>query len=88
MDEVGAPEGFEDAIAWLSPMSDERFDPDIPAHWHVTFAVDDADATARRAEELGGKVLVAPLDAPWVRTTVLSDPQGAVFAASKFTPPA
>jgi predicted enzyme related to lactoylglutathione lyase len=87
MTEVGAPEGFEDAVAWLSPMSDEQFDPDTPAHWHVTFAVDDADATARRAEELGGKVLVAPLDGPWVRTTVLSDPQGAVFTASRFTPP-
>jgi uncharacterized protein len=87
MAEVGAPDGFEDAVAWLSPLSDEQFDTDTPAHWHVTFAVDDADATARRAEELGGKVLVAPLDAPWVRTTVLSDPQGAVFTASKFTPP-
>jgi predicted enzyme related to lactoylglutathione lyase len=87
MAEVGAPDGFEDAVAWLSPLSDEQFDTDTRAHWHVTFAVDDADATARRAEELGGKVLVAPLDAPWVRTTVLSDPQGAVFTASKFTPP-
>jgi predicted enzyme related to lactoylglutathione lyase len=87
MAEVQAPEGFEDAVAWLTPMSDEQFDPNTPAHWHVTFAVDDADATAARAEELGGRVLIAPIDAPWVRTTLLSDPQGAVFTASKFTPP-
>jgi hypothetical protein len=80
---VGAPEGFEDAVAWMTPLSD-----DSPSHWHVTFAVDDADATAQRAEELGGKVLVAPSDAPWVRTTVLGDPQGAAFTASQFTPPA
>jgi uncharacterized protein len=87
MAEVGAPEGFDDAVAWLTPMTDDQFDPGTTPHWHVTFAVDDADGTARRAEELGGKVLVAPLDAPWVRMTELSDPQGAVFTASRFTPP-
>ncbi len=88
MTDVGAPEGFEDAVAWLVPMTSDRFPDDTPPHWSVTFAVDDADALADRAAELGGKVLVPPVDAPWVRTTVLSDPQGAVFTASKFTPPA
>ncbi len=58
-----------------------------PAHWSITFAVDDADAIADRAIELGGKVLVPPMDAPWVRMTIISDPEGAVFAASKFVPP-
>ena len=82
MADVQAPEGFEDAVAWLVPKDD------TPAHWSITFAVDDADATADRAEQLGGKVLAPPLDAPWVRMTVLSDPQGAVFTASKFVPPA
>jgi predicted enzyme related to lactoylglutathione lyase len=87
MEDVGAPEGFEDAVAWLVPMTSEQFPDDTPPHWSVTFAVDDADAIADRAAQLGGKVLVPPLDAPWVRMTVLSDPQGAVFTASKFTPP-
>jgi predicted enzyme related to lactoylglutathione lyase len=82
----GAPEGFEDAVAWLIPMANGQFPADTPAHWSITFAVDDADAIARRAEELGGKVLTPPFDAPWVRTTVVSDPQGAVFTASKFVP--
>jgi predicted enzyme related to lactoylglutathione lyase len=49
-------------------------------------AVDDADATAERAAQLGGQVVVAPFDAPWVRTTVITDPQGATFTASKFVP--
>ena len=31
-------------------------------------------------------MLVAPFDAPWVRMTVISDPQGATFTASKFVP--
>jgi hypothetical protein len=86
--DLGAPEGFADAVAWLVPSSEERSDGETPAHWSITFAVDDADAVAGRATELGGKVLVPPMDAPWVRMTVISDPQGAVFTASKFVPPA
>jgi len=81
------PAVFEDAVAWLVPMTSDQFPDDTPPHWSITFAVDDADATAKRAEELGGKVLAPPMDAPWVRMTVLSDPQGAVFTASKFVPP-
>jgi predicted enzyme related to lactoylglutathione lyase len=84
MADSGAPEGFEDVVASLNPLAEDE--PEVPAHWSVTFAVEDADATAAKAAELGGKVLVSPFDAPWVRTTVLSDPQGATFIASKFVP--
>jgi predicted enzyme related to lactoylglutathione lyase len=52
----------------------------------VTFAVDDADGTAAKAAELGGKVVSPPADVPWARMTVLADPQGATFIASKFVP--
>jgi predicted enzyme related to lactoylglutathione lyase len=82
--ETGAPEGFADVVASTNPIGEDQ--PDVPAHWSVTFAVEDADATAAKATELGGQVLVAPFDAPWVRMTVLSDPQGATFTASKFVP--
>jgi uncharacterized protein len=81
---AGAPEGFEDVVATINPIPDDQ--PDTPAHWSVTFAVDDADATAARAAELGGTVIVPPFDAPWVRMTVIGDPQGATFIASRFTP--
>jgi hypothetical protein len=81
---IGGPVGFEDVVASINPIGDDQ--PDVPAHWSVTFAVDDADATAAKAAELGGQVIVAPFDAPWVRTTVLADPQGATFIASKFVP--
>jgi predicted enzyme related to lactoylglutathione lyase len=84
MVESGAPEGFEDVVATLNPIADDQ--PEVPANWSVTFAVDDADATADRAAELGGRVLVPPFDAPWVRMTVIADPQGATFTASKFVP--
>ena len=80
----GAPDGFEDVVATLNPIADDQ--PDAHAHWSVTFAVDDADAIAKRAAKLGGKVLVPPFDAPWVRMTVIADPHGARFVASKFVP--
>jgi predicted enzyme related to lactoylglutathione lyase len=82
MADMGGPPGFEDVVASINPIPDDQ--PDTPAHWNVTFAVDDADATAARATELGGKVIVPPFDAPWVRMTIISDPQGATFIASKF----
>jgi hypothetical protein len=77
--------GFEDVVASLQAIPDD--DADTPAHWSVTFAVDDADATAAKAAELGGTVTAAPFDAPYVRMTVLTDPQGASFIASQFVPP-
>lgn len=84
MAETGAPDGFVDVVATLNPLGDDQ--PDVPAHWTVTFGVDDADQTAAKAEELGGQVLLPPLDAPWVRMTVISDPGGATFVASQFVP--
>jgi predicted enzyme related to lactoylglutathione lyase len=81
---MGAPERFEDVVASVRAIPDDQ--PDTPAHWGLTFAVDDADAIAARAAELGGRVVVAPFDAPWVRMAVISDPQGATFTASKFVP--
>jgi len=58
----------------------------VPNHWHVYFAVDDADATAAKATELGGSVMVAPFDTPVGRIAVLTDPQGAVFSVLKPAP--
>jgi predicted enzyme related to lactoylglutathione lyase len=80
--EVGGPPGFEDVVASINPIADDQ--PDTPPHWSVTFAVDDADAIAAKVEELGGSVIAPPFDAPWVRMAVVSDPQGAIFIASKF----
>src|SRR3954452_7369251 len=77
-----APAGFENVVAAINPITDD----DTPAHWGVTFAVDDAEAIAARATELGGRVLAPPFDAPWVKMTVLADPQGATFVASQFVP--
>lgn len=80
--EMGVP-GFEDVVASLVPIPDDQ--PDS-AHWGVVFAVADADATAERVTQLGGEVVVPPFDAPWVKMTVLTDPQGATFTASHYVP--
>jgi hypothetical protein len=82
--EVGGPAGFEDVVASIDPIADDQ--PDVPAHWSVTFAVADADATAKTAAALGGEVAVPPSDVPWARLTVITDPQGATFVASQFVP--
>jgi predicted enzyme related to lactoylglutathione lyase len=81
---MGAPDRFEEVVASVAPIPADQ--PDTFPHWGVTFAVDDADDIAARADKLGGWVVVPPFDAPWVRMTVISDPQGATFTASKFVP--
>jgi len=62
--------------------------PGVPSHWHVYFGTDDADATAAKAAELGGSIVVPPFDTPVGRIAVLSDPQGAMFSVIKNAPPA
>lgn len=53
---------------------------DTPSHWGTYFAVDDADATAARGAELGGKLCLAPQDIPGVgRFALLLSPQGVSF---------
>jgi predicted enzyme related to lactoylglutathione lyase len=51
---------------------------EFPA-WSVWFAVEDCDATAARAAELGGSILVPPNDMDFGRGAVVADPHGAVF---------
>jgi predicted enzyme related to lactoylglutathione lyase len=58
----------------------------MPPAWGTYVTVEDVDATARKARELGGKVLVEPQDIPGVgRFCVLQDPQGAVISAITYT---
>jgi len=81
--EMGAA-GFEDVVAAITPIAGN--DTGTPAHWGVTFGTADADATAAKATELGGTVLLAPIDAPYSRLTLLRDPNGATFTATAFVP--
>jgi len=53
-----------------------------PPCWGVYVTVDDVDATARKVQELGGRIIRPPADIPNVgRFCVLQDPQGAALCA-------
>ncbi len=52
----------------------------VPPHWHVYFAVEDADAALSRVTDLGGTVLAPAMDIPPGRFGVVADPAGAVFS--------
>ncbi len=84
MAQMGAPDGFIDVVAAVNPIADD--DTTTPAHWSVTFAVENADVAAAKGRELGGEVVAGPFDAPWTRMAVINDPQGATFIASQFVP--
>jgi predicted enzyme related to lactoylglutathione lyase len=50
-----------------------------PAAWNVYFEVEDSDATAALAQELGGTVVDEPEDTPYGRLATLTDPTGTRF---------
>jgi len=58
-----------------------------PPHWGVYVTVDDVDATAKQAEEMGAKICLPPQDIPQVgRFCVLQDPQGAMINIITYLP--
>ncbi|WP_405504794.1 VOC family protein [Streptomyces purpurascens] len=64
------------AVAALTPL----YQPSQPVAWNVSFAVTDADATARAVTQAGGAVLSGPMDVFDVgRFVVAVDPAGAMF---------
>ena len=72
-------------VAGMILMND-RWPAELPAHWMVHFGVDDCDAAAKLAGELGGSVSVPPTDTPAGRFAVLADPQHAPFIVLKINP--
>jgi hypothetical protein len=58
--------------------------PGVPPHWMAYFQVDDVDACAAKAKELGGKLCLSPMMIEGAgRMAVIADPQGAAFAIFK-----
>ena len=58
---------------------------ELPSHWMMYLAVEDCDASAAKAAELGGNVCVPPTDIPVGRFAVLDDPQGGTFSIIAMT---
>lgn len=52
---------------------------EVPPHWGVYFTVDGTEAAMDKVKELGGQVLMGPMDVEPGKIAVVQDPQGAVF---------
>ncbi|WP_217914126.1 VOC family protein [Miltoncostaea marina] len=69
------------AVAGVYLQDEDQRARGVPPAWLSYVAVEDADATAARAQELGGALLMGPKDvAEDGRMALIGDPQGAVFA--------
>ena len=67
------------SVGGMFRMGDD-FPEDLPAHWIVYFAVEDADAATEKAKEAGAQVRAEPFDNEAGRFAILTDPHGAAFA--------
>ncbi len=71
----------EKPVGGLMALPEEAQERGAPPHWLAYVTVPDAEAVARKTQELGGSILKEPTTMPGVGTfAVLRDPQGAVFA--------
>jgi predicted enzyme related to lactoylglutathione lyase len=85
-----SPEYTEFSVAGTPSIGMMAKPPQMPAHipsyWMPYFQVANCDSSTAKAKELGGNVMVGPQDIPNTgRFTIVSDPQGAVFALFQFT---
>jgi predicted enzyme related to lactoylglutathione lyase len=63
----------------MNPMAPAQ----VPSYWMVYFAVEDVDASFRKAIEAGAHEMLAPQDFSGGRFAILGDPQGATFGLLK-----
>ncbi|KPJ83974.1 MAG: hypothetical protein AMS18_17045, partial [Gemmatimonas sp. SG8_17] len=71
----------EAALGGIMDLPEEAKASGAPPHWLAYVSTPDCAATARKAVELGGKILKQPTEIPGTgRFAVLADPQNAVFA--------
>jgi predicted enzyme related to lactoylglutathione lyase len=73
----------ENGKGGMIDMDGTEMPAEVPPHWDVTFAVEDADQTAERAKELGGNVVFGPMDIAVGRMAGIQDPTGAMFSVIK-----
>jgi predicted enzyme related to lactoylglutathione lyase len=59
---------------------------EVPPHWGVYFSVDGTEAAMDKVKELGGQVLMGPMDVEPGKIAVVSDSQGAVFNIITLSP--
>lgn len=67
-------------VAGMQPMDSPDWPDDLPPYWMVYFAVENCDAAAQAAYELGGRVVRPPVSSAMGRYAVLADPEGGTFS--------
>jgi len=67
-------------VGSLYPLSRRQLDAGVPSHWTSYVRVDDAEAAARRVQDAGGRIVVAPFAVDGAATiALLADPAGALL---------
>lgn len=75
-------------VAGAMALNPEHKAQGIPPNWTGYVFVDDCDAAAAKAKNLGGSVMREPADIPGVgRFAIIADPHAAVIAIMKPVPP-
>jgi len=65
----------------IGGMTSHMGGPNVPPHWLAYLAVSDVDAVTKKAESLGGKVMMPAMEIAKVgRFSIVQDPTGAVFS--------
>ncbi|MEW6019945.1 MAG: VOC family protein [Pseudomonadota bacterium] len=72
----------EEQVGGLAELPPQAREMGAPPYWGAYVSVDDVDAVTAKVEEMGGRVLVPPMDIKGVgRFATYQDPQGAVISA-------
>lgn len=77
----------DEQVGGIMTMPPQAKELGAPPNWGTYITVDDVDATAARANELGATALVPPTDIPGVgRFSTIQDPQGAIVSIITYEP--
>jgi predicted enzyme related to lactoylglutathione lyase len=72
----------------ITPLAPGETEAGVPSHWISYVGTPDVDATTKRVAELGGTVVMEPMDIPTIgRFSVATDPTGAYFCPMNWATP-
>ena len=58
---------------------------DVPSHWMAYLTVEDVDAACARCGELGGRIVMEPMDVPGIgRFAIIADPSDAALGLAQY----
>ena len=69
---------WEEGLAGLMDSPDE-LPPEVPPHWQVYFAVEEAEKAVEATTSAGGKDYIGVIEIPIGKLGLVDDPQGAAF---------